>query len=268
MDEASCDLPRHIGTPVATKPWLVCSTRRPVGGGFVAAEGTPPVPALSLRLDPIPAADAQELAASAAADDLAPEQLDAIIERAGGNPLFVQELVAAMRSRDDDMDALPESLEGVVTSRIDSLAPGDRALLRWASVLGPSFSGELIAQVLEGDPDAALDSESWDRLAEFVERDPYIAGAFRFRHALIRDAAYEGLSFRRRRELHARVADVLRTTADDGDSAEMLSLHFSLAVRPSDTWLYSLRAAVRAKAKFANADAAAVYSPALAAAPW
>ena len=48
MDEASCDLLRHIGTHVATKPWLVCSTRRPVGGGFVAAEGTPPVPASRL----------------------------------------------------------------------------------------------------------------------------------------------------------------------------------------------------------------------------
>jgi predicted ATPase/class 3 adenylate cyclase len=264
MDEASCDLLRHLGTHVATKPWLVCSTRRPAGGGFIAAEGTPPVPALSLRLDPIPEADAQELAASAAADDLAPEQLTAIIDRAGGNPLFVQELVAAMRSSDKDMDALPESVEGVVTSRIDSLTPPDRALLRWASVLGPRFSGELVAQVLEGDPDAALDSESWDRLSEFVERDPYIAGEFRFRHALIRDAAYEGLSFRRRRELHARVADVLRSTsADEEDSAEMLSLHFSLAERPAETWLYSLLSAGRAKAKFANAGAAEFYRRAL-----
>src|SRR5207302_693434 len=162
----------------------------PTGGGFIAAEGTPPVPALSLRLDPIPEADAHELAASAAGDELAPDQLAAIIERASGNPLFVQELVAATRSSHEELEALPESVEGVVTSRIDGLALGDRALLRWASVLGPSFSGVLVAQVLEGDPDAALDSESWDRLAEFVERDPYVAGEFRFRHALIRDAAY------------------------------------------------------------------------------
>ncbi len=264
MDEASCDLLRHLGTHVAAKSWLICSTRRPTGGGFIAAEGTPPVPALSLRLDPIPEADAQQLAATAAADDLAPDQLAAIIERAGGNPLFVQELVAATRASHDDVETLPESVEGVVTSRIDSLALADRALLRWASVLGPSFSGALIAQVLEGDPEAALDSESWDRLAEFVERDPYVAGEFRFRHALIRDAAYEGLSFRRRRELHARVADVLRATTDDGeDAAEMLSLHFSLAERPVDTWFYSLLAAARAKAKFANAGAAEFYRRAL-----
>ena len=104
-------------------------------------------------------------------------------------------------------------------------------------MLGGTFSGELVAKVLAGDPDAALDSESWERLAEFVERDPHTAGAFRFRHALIRDAAYEGLSFRRRRELHARVAEVLREDAgESGDVAELLSLHFALAERWDEAW--------------------------------
>jgi class 3 adenylate cyclase/tetratricopeptide (TPR) repeat protein len=265
MDEASSDLLRHLGSRIATKPWLVCSTRRPTGGGFLAAEGTPPVSAFSLRLDPLPEEDAQALAAAAAEEELPAEQLAAITERAGGNPLFVQELVAASRSQEQDVHALPESVEGVVTSRIDGLTPADRALLRWASVLGASFSGGLVAKVLEGDPDAALDSESWDRLGEFVERDPYVPSSFRFRHALIRDAAYEGLSFRRRRELHARVAEVLQLTVGE-DDAETLSLHFSLAERAGETWIYSLVAADRAKTKFANADAAEFYRRALTAA--
>jgi len=268
MDEASSDLLRHLGSQVATKPWLVCATRRPTGGGFVAAEGTPPVPAMSLRLDPLPEADAHELALAAAAEELPADELAAITERAGGNPLFVQELVAATRDSEQGLEALPESVEGVVTSRIDNLAPADRALLRWASVLGASFSSELVARVLEDDPDAALDSESWDRLAEFVERDPYVAGTFNFRHALIRDAAYEGLSFRRRRELHARVAEVIAETAgDEEEAAETLSLHFSLAERHPETWRFSLVAAERARAKHANADAAELYRRALAAAP-
>ena len=268
MDEASSDLLRHLGSRVSTKPWLVCATRRPAAGGFVAAEGTPPVPAMSLQLDPLPEADAHELALAAAAEELPPEELAAITERAGGNPLFVQELVAATRGSEQGLDALPQSVEGVVTSRIDNLAPADRALLRWASVLGASFSSELVARVLEDDPDAALDSESWDRLAEFVERDPYAAGTFHFRHALIRDAAYEGLSFRRRRELHARVAEVVAGTAADAEEvAETLSLHFSLAERHDETWRFSLLAAERARAKFANADAAELYRRALAAAP-
>jgi class 3 adenylate cyclase/tetratricopeptide (TPR) repeat protein len=264
MDEASSDLLRHLGSRITTKPWLVCATRRTNGGGFVAAEGTPPVAALSLRLEPLPEADAVELATAAADGDLSAAELAAITERAAGNPLFVQELVAARggpgRSGGDE---LPESVEGVVTTRIDSLAPADRALLRWASVLGATFTGDLVSQVLEGDPDAALDSESWDRLAAFVERDPYVAGTFRFRHALIRDAAYNGLSFRRRRELHARVADVLLQSSRDEDVAEMLSLHYSLAGRADEAWRFSLTAARRARAKFANLDAAEFYRRAL-----
>ena len=66
----------------------------------------------------------------------------------------------------------------LVAARIDRLAPADRALLRWASVLGPSFSGSLVADVLVGDPSAAADSEAWDRLVEFVERDPDVPGGF------------------------------------------------------------------------------------------
>jgi predicted ATPase len=264
MDEASSDLLRHLGSRVATKPWLVCATRRPGESGFLAAAGNPPVPAMSLRLDPLPEADAHELAVAAGAEGLPAEELAAITDRAGGNPLFVQELVAATRGSEQGLEELPESVEGVLTSRIDGLAPGDRALLRWASVLGASFSDELIARVLEGDSDAALDVESWDRLGEFVERDPYAAGTFHFRHALIRDAAYEGLSFRRRRELHARVADVLReTAADEDEAAETLSLHFSLAELPEETWRFSLLAAERARAKFANADAAELFRRAL-----
>jgi tetratricopeptide (TPR) repeat protein len=219
---------------------------------------------MTLLLDPLPEEDAKALAHSAAEEELPADELEAITARAGGNPLFVRELVAATRGETQELDELPDSVEEVVTSRIDSLAPADRALLRWASVLGASFSGELVAQVLEGDADAALDSESWDRLGEFVERDPYVAGAFRFRHALIRDAAYEGLSFRRRRELHARVADVLQEGfADETEMAELLSLHFSLGDRADESWRYSLLAAERAKAKFANVDAAEFYRRAL-----
>ena len=118
------------------------------------------------------------------------------MERAAGNPLFLRELASVGRTSTEDAEDLPDTVETLVATRIDQLAPGDRALLRWASVLGVSFSGAFIIDVLEDDPTVAAASEAWDRLGEFVERDPDVPGAFRFRHALIRDAAYEGLSFR------------------------------------------------------------------------
>ncbi|MGH3126596.1 MAG: ATP-binding protein [Gaiellaceae bacterium] len=265
MDDASSELLRHIGTHLPTRPWLTCTTRRAVEGGFAAAEGTPPLPALTLRLEPLPVDDAKALVRAAAGDrSLTDEELAALMDRGAGNPLFLQEL-ASPEQRLDASEQMPDSVESLVATRIDGLAPGDRALLRWASVLGVSFSGAVIADVLEGDPTAASDSEAWDRLAEFVERDPDIPGAFRFRHALIRDGAYEGLSYRRRRELHGRVADVLcRRTPD---AVELLSLHYHRADDKPSTWRHSLEAGRRAQAKWANLEAAEFYERALEVAP-
>ncbi|HET7647248.1 MAG TPA: tetratricopeptide repeat protein [Gaiellaceae bacterium] len=266
MDDASSELLRFLGTQLPTKPWLACTTRRPVDGGFAAAEGTPPLPAMTLRLEALPEADARTLAVAAAGDRrLSEEELEAIAARAAGNPLFLQELASPEERSEDEV--LPETVEALVATKIDRLAPADRALLRWASVLGASFSGQVIAQVLEGDETASVTSESWDRLAEFVERDPEVPGGFRFRHALIRDAAYEGLSYRRRRELHARVAEVIeQLQRERTESAELLSLHFYRGERWDETLTYSVVAARRAWEKFANVEAARFYERALEAA--
>jgi len=261
MDDASSELLRHLGTQLPTRPWLTCTTRRAVGGGFAAAEGTPPLPALTLRLEPLPVDDARTLVRAAAGDRrLTDEEMAALMERGAGNPLFLQELASPEQAL-DAAEQMPDSVEALVATRIDGLAPGDRALLRWASVLGASFSGALIVAVLEEDPTAASDSEAWDRLAEFVERDPEVPGAFRFRHALIRDGAYEGLSYRRRRELHARVAAVLEVRTPD--AVELLSLHYYRADDKPATWRHSLAAGRSAQEKWANLEAAEFYERAL-----
>jgi class 3 adenylate cyclase/tetratricopeptide (TPR) repeat protein len=261
MDDASSELLRHLGTQLPTRPWLTCTTRRAEGGGFAAAEGTPPLPALTLRLEPLPVDDAKKLVRAAAGDRrLTDDELAALMDRGAGNPLFLQELASPEQAL-EAAEQMPDSVEALVATRIDGLAPGDRALLRWASVLGGSFSGAVIADVLEGDPSAASDSEAWDRLAEFVERDPEVPGAFRFRHALIRDGAYEGLSFRRRRELHGRVARVLEERTPD--AVELLSLHYYRADDKPATWRCSLAAGRSAQEKWANLEAAEFYERAL-----
>ena len=267
MDEASAELLRHLAAQVSGKPWLICATRRPVDGGFSAADGVPPVPAMTIQLQPLDAEASHRLVAQAAAEGLLQHEASAITERAGGNPLFLQELVASSRAPEEE--ALPESVEAVVATRIDRLQPGDRALLRYAAVLGATFSADLVGDVLADDHEASADSEAWDRLAEFVERDPYTPGAFRFRHALFRDAAYEGLSFRRRGELHAKVGSAYERLEREGrgEFAELLSLHFAHAGDAEKTYRYSLVAGERAQAKFANVEAAAFYRRALEVAP-
>jgi tetratricopeptide (TPR) repeat protein len=219
-----------------------------------------------MRLEPLPPDDARALVLAAADAPLPAHDVDAIVARAGGNALFIQELVAAAGRIADD-EELPESVEAVVTARIDALSQGDLTVLRWASVLGMRFGVYLLAAVLE-DEEAAAGAEAWDRLGEFLERDPNVAGGFRFRQAVFRDVAYEGLSYRRRRELHRRVAEVYeqRARADDPELAEMLSLHWSRAGDHERTWRYSLTAGERARAKYANVEAAGFYRRALEAA--
>jgi tetratricopeptide (TPR) repeat protein len=266
MDEASTELLRHLGGEVTARPWFTCVTRSPAAQGFSASEGTPAIPALTMRLDPLPVDDARALVAHAAGRRLPAHDVDAIVQRAGGNPLFLQELVAASEAA-ADAEELPESVEAVVTARIDALAPADRAVLRWASVLGHRFGVVLLAAVLE-DEESAEGADAWDRLGEFLELDPNVAGGFRFRQAVFRDVAYEGLSYRRRRELHRRVAEVYeeRTRPDDPEAAELLSLHWSRAGDHERTWRYSLVAGDRAQAKHANVEAAGFYRRALEAA--
>ena len=172
MDDASSELLRYLGTQLPSKPWLACTTRRPGEDGFAAAAGTPPLPALTLRLEPLPEDDAKALALAAAGDRrLSEEEVAALMERAAGNPLFLREL-ASVGEKTEDAEDLPDTVETLVATRIDRLAPGDRALLRWASVLGVSFSGALIIDVLEDDPTAAADSEAWDRLASSSSEIP------------------------------------------------------------------------------------------------
>ena len=234
-------------------------------GGFAAAEGTPPLPALTLRLEPLPAEDARTLAVAAAGDRrLTEEELAALMERGAGNPLFLQKL-ASVGEKADEAEELPETVEALVATRIDQLGPGDRA----SASLGVR-SGRVLLRLTDrrrarGRSARSRGSEAWDRLGEFVERDPNVPGAFRFRHALIRDAAYEGLSYRRRRELHGRVAEVIEQRHAERleDAAELLSLHYFNAGRWPEAWTYSRLAGDSAREVYANVDAARFYERAI-----
>jgi tetratricopeptide (TPR) repeat protein len=96
---------------------------------------------------------------------------------------------------------------------------------------------------------------AWRRLGDFVTQDG--AGFHRFRHALMRDAAYEGLAYRRRRDLHVRAGETIeRQRATDDADIDLLALHFFHGRVHDKAWLYSRRAADAAERKFAIVDAA------------
>ncbi|HEY5385165.1 MAG TPA: adenylate/guanylate cyclase domain-containing protein [Acidimicrobiales bacterium] len=260
MDEASADLFGHIARVVHLTSWVWCLTRRDVASGFIAPEDTP---VIRMELGPLSEAEAAELAFDATRENPLPDrEIQLLVVRSGGNPLFVRELVAAVL-QGGSISALPDSVEDVVVARIDRLPVLDRQLLRRMSVLGQSFSAQLLSDVIEDVPDES--DATWMRLEPFIVHDAEAHLAFR--NALLRDSAYNGLSFRLRRELHSRAGDTIARAAAEGgdDQSGLLSFHYLHAQRSDEAWSYSLQAAGQAKGLFANAEAAEYFERAIAA---
>lgn len=251
LDDASREILRHLNARRAQRPWLICLTQRPHVEGLIRGRGAPGV---ELRLEPLGPQETALLALEVAGERaLSEEDVAAVSARSGGNPLFLRELVASQAHE----GALPETVETLVTTRIDTLDPSDQALLRHAAVIGSTFDLELLAEIVPGEP---LDPARLERLAEFVAAGE--GGALRFRQDLFRTVAYEGLSYRRRREAHGLVAEALERR--DGEAAaELLSVHFYEAERYDRSWRYAVVAGDRARAGYANVVAAQLYARAL-----
>ncbi len=148
--------------------------------------------------------------------------------------------------------------------QIDELGAADRGVLRQAAVMGVRFTRAALVGALELDEAAA--EAILERLDGFLLSDG--EGGLAFRHGLLRDAAYHGLSFRRRRVLHRRVADSLELSAgaDVADVAADLTHHYYEAGAWGKALRYGLVAGSQARAVYANVDAAAVLDRAVAAA--
>jgi len=260
LDDASASLLARLARDSADHALLIIATRRELDSGF---RPEPEVVALEIRPAPLDDAASRALLRHELDDRaLTPHDIVNLVRRAGGNPLFLRGLVQAARSG-EAVDSLPETVEALVTSQIDRLAPEERAVLRFASVLGMSFREVELAELLEG---SRVQSEASvvAYLGYFVRRE---GDGYRFDHQLIRDTAYEGLPYRLRRELHGRAGDLLeRTATDPHDVAELLSLHFLEAGRPESAWSYARKAGERAAEKYAYGSAEEMYSRALIAA--
>jgi class 3 adenylate cyclase/tetratricopeptide (TPR) repeat protein len=252
MDDASTDLLREIALYAAVRPWFVLVTRREDEGRFRA----PLEPHVStVPIEPLDAAATSELLRASTEDDPLPaHDLDILARRARGNPLYLKELVQAAREA-GSVEDLPGSVEALIAAEIDRLASGDRAVLRQAAVLGARFDAEVLEALFE--QGNAPTPETWLRLETFVVREN--ATTYRFVHDVVRDAAYEGLPYRRRQALHARAAHAIASTARPEERAELLSVHFHHAGLFEQSLVFSSIAADRALEKFALVEAAAFY---------
>ena len=264
-DEASIDLLSRlelIAQREGGRSWILLVTQNE-STSVVTPEGgdADQVPRLALCLLPLPLQRACELIDLVTEDKpLSPHVVDEVARRSSGNLFFLFELLEHARET-RSLEGLPDSVEALIAADIDRLAPHDRDVLRYASVFGTSFDPDLLAAAVESE--LSIDERIWSRFGDLVERDP--GGALRFRNVLVRDTAYEGLPYRRRRQLHAWVAEAIEARADFGldDQAATLAVHFHAAQQWQKAWDYARRAAARATDVYANVEAAAVLALAI-----
>ena len=260
MDPASAELLSYLAGEIATRPWVFALARR-------TATSAPPGPdsvAVRIPVGPLSANATLTMAQAQSEHDPLPlHVLDTIVQRSGGNPQFLQDLVrAAMAS--GGLGGLPESAEAAAAARIDALAPRDRSWVRRAAVFGLTFHPRMMAWIADDDAGGAPASDWWGGLADLFDQEP--DGYVQFRQSLLRDAAYEGLPYSVRRRLHGAVAARLAEQVEAAEeSAGILSLHCYEAGDYQEAWRYAALAARRAQAVYAYVEAAGLYARALAA---
>ncbi|MFO1068367.1 MAG: BREX system ATP-binding domain-containing protein [Geminicoccaceae bacterium] len=227
-----------LAAVVAEMPVVLLATTRVEGDPLEAGgrQRFAPCPVVTVDLGPLRSADARELAGALFAGSGGIEQL---IERAGGNPLFLEQLV---HDAAEARTGVPATIRSLVQARVDRLQPAARNVVQAAAVLGQRFAAPAVAALAPVTPDA---------LAELVQRrlvEPDGA-AYRFCHALLRDGVYQTLLLTRRQALHARAAAWFA-----GRDLRLEAEHLERAGDPAAAAAYE-RAARAELAAYRNAEA-------------
>src|SRR5271166_466669 len=198
---------------------------------------------------------------------LSDAMIDAIVARADGIPLYLEELTRTILEPGMALrvEEIPATLADSLMARLDRLSAAKEVAQR-ASVLGREFSYPLLAAVV-GLEEAEL-RHGLARLDEaeilFVRGEPP-QSSYTFKHALVQEAAYESLLKRTRRQLHGRVVEVLLTQFPERAAAEpeVMARHAELAGETDEAITYYQRAAERAQSRSAHGEAIAQFRKAI-----
>jgi class 3 adenylate cyclase/predicted ATPase len=254
-DVSTLELLGHLIAQSPTARVLLLATARP--------EFTPPWPARSnlttIQLARLTKRHARDMIASLAGTELPAATLDALVTRADGVPLYVEELTKAMAEPGAarGVEAIPASLADSLMGRLDRLSTAKEVAQR-AAVLGREFGYRLLAE-MAGMDETAL-RQGLGRLVEaeilFGRGEPP-AATYTFKHALIQETAYQSLLKRTRQQLHGRVAEVLEERFPERVAAEpeAVARHYEQAGLIAQAVVHYQRAGERATQRSAYEEA-------------
>ncbi|MBV9800659.1 MAG: AAA family ATPase [Solirubrobacterales bacterium] len=225
------DLLDHIADLSRAGAILLLCVARPELLELRAAWGGGKLNATAALLGPLDVADSEALLGELS-DELEPEMRSRVLAASSGNPLFLQEIVAL--AREAGSVVIPATIEALLAERLERLASDERRVLDCACVEGEVFHTDAIVSLLDEPARDVLEASLSGLVRKELIRLDLAAedadSAFRFRHLLIRDAAYDALSDEARARLHERFADWLETSGRD-IAAEIPGWHLEQAVR-------------------------------------
>ena len=221
-EETLLDLVEYLAAWTSAAPILILCLARPD-----LLETRPGWAESSLQLEPLSADESAQLVEQLADVD---ESLRArLVEIAGGNALFLEQLLAYVVADDgpETLESLPPSIEGLLASRLDRLHPEERALLERAAVVGKDFPRAAVIHLSPPDELSGIDGRLTTLARKGLIRARRLGeDLFHFHHVLVRDAAYAGITKQRRGELHERHANWL---AQRDGPAELVGYHLEQA---------------------------------------
>jgi len=293
-DQVSLDLWRYIAARISDLPVLMLGVHRPQLTWHDVGEAQPACPdphassepdgADLLALGELALPDCEALIETRLAGmPLSTELREQIVARADGNPLFLEELLRMVTGQERQrvygqlpterphparaaLDTLPESLHGLLLSRIDRLDENSRAILLVASVIGQRFPFDVLQSIQQHDAQmlryqlSNLDAQEFTLLEREVPEQVHL-----FRHTLMQEVAYQSLLYARRRELHRKIGEYLekRHAADRKPYYGLLAHHYRLSDSRAKAITYLLLAGHAARDTYANDEAIQYYRWAL-----
>jgi len=220
-EEPLLELIDHLAQWVRERALLILCLARPELLDVRPGWGGGRVRSTAIELEPLGRDDSEELADALLEEHQVSGNIRArLLDKAEGNPLFVEETVRMLLEQGaDGGDRIPDSLQAMIGARIDRLPAGAKIVLQRGSVIGRTFwAGAIDHLSPEYDADELEDLLDDLLLRDLVTREERstIGGeaAYRFKHVLIREVAYGGLSKSGRAEYHTRFAEWLREKAD------------------------------------------------------
>lgn len=279
-DPISLELLSHLARHCHDDPLLILAVHRP---SLDLAEWREFEHCTAILLEELDSEERVQLVGSLLnLSDLPSDLCDLILSKAQGNPFYIEEVVHVLMDRGylvpdngryrlagtlSDVE-IPDTVRGVVMSRIDSLDEGSRNVLKVAACIDRIFPYSVLRAIY---PWPVLDEvllrrlEVLDRVDLTPLKTPEPELSYQFKHVLTQEVAYESLSYARRRELHSRVAQYYESAYAGRleEIYELLAYHYGRGEERAKALEYALKAGDKAKAAFANEAAIRYYQEAI-----